>query len=119
AVPERAAAFVLSFPRGILLLGVPGCGKSLCAKAVARDWALPLLRLDTGALYDKYVGETEKHFRTALATADRLSPVVLWIDEIEKAFAASAGSGDGGLSTRVLGGFLSWMQERKSRVFVV
>ncbi len=119
AEPERAAAFGLTFPRGILLLGVPGCGKSLCAKAVARDWALPLLRLDTGALYDKYVGETEKHFRTALATADRLAPVVLWIDEVEKAFAASAGSEDGGLSTRVLGGFLSWMQERKSRVFVV
>jgi AAA+ superfamily predicted ATPase len=119
AEPERAAAFGLSFPRGILLLGVPGCGKSLCAKAVARDWALPLLRLDTGALYDKYVGETEKHFRTALATADRLSPIVLWIDEIEKAFAESSGSEDGGLSTRVLGGFLSWMQERKSQVFVV
>ncbi len=119
AEPERAAAFGLSFPRGILLLGVPGCGKSLCAKAVARDWALPLLRLDTGALYDKYVGETEKHFRTALATADRLSPIVLWIDEIEKAFAESSGSEDGGLSTRVLGGFLSWMQERKSEVFVV
>ncbi len=119
AEPERAAAFGLSFPRGILLLGVPGCGKSLCAKAVARDWALPLLRLDTGALYDKYVGETEKHFRTALATADRLSPIVLWIDEIEKAFAESSGSEDGGLSTRVLGGFLSWMQERRSSVFVV
>jgi AAA+ superfamily predicted ATPase len=119
AEPERAAAFGLSFPRGILLLGVPGCGKSLCAKAVARDWALPLLRLDTGALYDKYVGETEKHFRTALSTADRLSPIVLWIDEIEKAFAESSGSEDGGLSTRVLGGFLSWMQERKSNVFVV
>ncbi len=119
AEPERAAAFGLSFPRGILLLGVPGCGKSLCAKAVARDWALPLLRLDTGALYDKYVGETEKHFRTALSTADRLSPIVLWIDEIEKAFAESSGSEDGGLSTRVLGGFLSWMQERGSSVFVV
>jgi AAA+ superfamily predicted ATPase len=119
AEPERAAAFGLSFPRGILLLGVPGCGKSLCAKAVARDWALPLLRLDTGALYDKYVGETEKHFRVALSTADRLSPIVLWIDEIEKAFASSSESEDGGLSTRVLGGFLSWLQERKSRVFVV
>jgi AAA+ superfamily predicted ATPase len=119
AEPERAAAFGLSFPRGILLLGVPGCGKSLCAKAVARDWALPLLRLDTGALYDKYVGETEKHFRVALSTADRLSPIVLWIDEIEKAFASASGSEDGGLSTRVLGGFLSWLQERKSSVFVV
>ena len=119
AEPERAASFGLSFPKGILLLGVPGCGKSLCAKAVARDWTLPLLRLDTGALYDKYIGETEKHFRSALSTADRLAPIVLWIDEIEKAFAASTGSEDGGLSTRVLGGFLSWMQERESRVFVV
>lgn len=119
AEPERASAFGLTFPRGILLLGVPGCGKSLCAKAVARDWALPLLRLDTGALYDKYVGETEKNFRAALSTADRLAPIVLWIDEIEKAFAESSGSEDGGLSTRVLGGFLSWMQERRSSVFVV
>lgn len=117
--PERARSFGLSFPRGILLLGVPGCGKSLCAKAVARDWMIPLLRLDTGVLYDKYVGETEKRFRAALSTADRLAPIVLWIDEIEKAFAASAGSEDGGLSTRVLGGFLSWMQERASDVFVV
>ena len=117
--PERAASFGLSFPKGILLLGVPGCGKSLCAKAVARDWTLPLLRLDTGALYDKYVGETEKHFRAALSTADRLAPIVLWIDEIEKAFAESSGSEDGGLSTRVLGGFLSWMQEHTSSVFVV
>ena len=117
--PERASSFGLSFPKGILLLGVPGCGKSLCAKAVARDWMLPLLRLDTGALYDKYVGETEKHFRSALSTADRLAPIVLWIDEIEKAFAASSGSEDGGLSTRVLGGFLSWMQEHSSSVFVV
>ena len=117
--PERAQRFGLSFPRGILLLGVPGCGKSLCAKAVAREWTLPLLRLDTGVLYDKYVGETEKRFRSALSTADRLAPIVLWIDEIEKAFATSGGSDDGGLSTRVLGGFLSWMQERSSNVFVV
>jgi AAA+ superfamily predicted ATPase len=117
--PERAREFGLAFPRGILLLGIPGCGKSRCAKAVASEWALPLIRLDVGALYDKYIGETEKNFRRALSTAERYAPVVLWIDEIEKAFAPTGGDQDGGVSTRVLGGFLSWMQERTGNVFLV
>jgi AAA+ superfamily predicted ATPase len=117
--PERAKEFGLSFPKGILLLGIPGCGKSLCAKAVASEWALPLIRLDVGALYNKYVGETERNFRRALATAERYSPVVLWIDEIEKAFAPSGSDMDGGLSTRVLGGFLSWLQDHTGEVFLV
>ena len=94
--PEAAEQFGLSFPKGLLLVGVPGCGKSLCAKAVAMEWGLPLLKLDPGALYNKYIGETEKNFKRAMVTAERLSPVVLWIDELEKAFAAG-GSEDGGV----------------------
>ena len=117
--PQRAAEFGLEFPRGILLVGVPGCGKSLCAKAVAAAWSLPLVRLDPGALYDKYIGETEQNFRKAVESADRLAPLVLWIDELEKAFAAGGGDEDGGTSLRVLGSFLSWLQERKGDVFVV
>ena len=117
--PQRAVDFGLEFPRGILLVGVPGCGKSLCAKAVAAAWGLPLVRLDPGALYDKYIGETEQNFRKAVAAADRLAPLVLWIDELEKAFAAGGGDEDGGTSLRVLGAFLSWLQERKGDVFVV
>jgi AAA+ superfamily predicted ATPase len=116
--PKRAAEFGLSFPKGVLLVGVPGCGKSLCAKAVAMEWGLPLLKLDPGALYNKYIGETEKNFRRAMSTAERVAPVVLWIDELEKAFAAG-GNEDGGVSQRVLGTFLSWMQDRKGDVFVV
>lgn len=115
--PQRAAEFGLSFPKGVLLVGVPGCGKSLCAKAVAMEWSLPLLRLDPAALYNKFVGETERNFRRAMTTAERVAPVVLWIDELEKAFAQ--GSEDGGVSQRVLGTFLSWMQERRGDVFVV
>ncbi len=117
--PERASRFGLGFPKGVLLLGVPGCGKSLCAKAVAREWGLPLLKLDPSILYDKYIGESEKNFRKAMETAGRLAPVVLWIDELEKAFAAAGGEEDGGVSTRILGTFLSWMQDRKGDVFVV
>jgi hypothetical protein len=117
--PERAADFGLEFPRGVLLVGVPGCGKSLCAKAVAAAWALPLVKLDPGSLYDKYIGETEQNFRRALGSAERLSPMVLWIDELEKAFAAGGGDEDGGVSQRVLGSFLSWLQERRGDVFVV
>lgn len=117
--PDGAAAFGLPFPRGMLLLGVPGCGKSLCAKAVAREWRLPLLRLDPGTLYDRYVGDSEKNFRRAIRMAERLAPVVLWIDEIEKAFASAGGEQDGGVSQRVFGSFLSWLQERKGDVFVV
>ena len=115
--PEGAAEVGLTFPRGILLLGVPGSGKSLCAKAVAMEWGLPLLKMDPSRLYNKYVGESEKNFRRAMETAERLSPVVLWIDEIEKAFAGEKGE-DGGVSQRVLGIFLSWLQDRKGNVFV-
>jgi SpoVK/Ycf46/Vps4 family AAA+-type ATPase len=102
----------------VLLVGVPGCGKSLCAKAVASEWGLPLLKLDTGTLFNKYIGETEKNFRRAMEVAERLSPVILWIDELEKAFATGGGE-DGGVAQRVLGTFLSWMQDRKGDVFIV
>ncbi len=115
---QRDAA--LEPPRGILVLGVPGTGKSLCAKAIAHAWGRPLMRLDAGVLYDRYVGESESRLRRALAQADALSPMVLWIDEIEKAFAsAAAQSTDGGLSQRLFGHLLTWMQERRSSVFVV
>ena len=117
--PERAEQFGLSFPKGVLLLGVPGCGKSLSAKAVAREWGLPLLKLDPANLYDKYVGDSEKNFKRAMHTAERLAPIVLWIDELEKAFAAGGGEEDGGVSRRVFGTFLSWLQERRGDVFVV
>jgi AAA+ superfamily predicted ATPase len=117
--PGKAAEFGLEFPRGVLLVGVPGCGKSLCAKAVAAAWSLPLVRLDPGALYDKYIGETEARFRKAMSLADQLAPLVLWVDELEKAFAAGGADQDGGTSQRVLGTFLSWLQERHGDVFVV
>jgi hypothetical protein len=116
--PQRAEAFGLGFPRGMLLLGVPGCGKSLCAKAVASEWGLPLLKLDPANLYDKYIGDSEKNFKRAMQTAERMAPIVLWIDELEKAFASSGGDEDGGVSRRVFGTFLSWLQERKGDVFV-
>jgi SpoVK/Ycf46/Vps4 family AAA+-type ATPase len=105
----------------MLMLGVPGCGKSLCAKVVAADWKMPLLRLDPGVLYNKFIGETENQLRKALAQAEAMAPVVLWIDEIEKAFAsASAGGGaDGGLSQRMFGTLLSWMQDHRHPIFII
>ena len=116
---QRAEAFGLRFPKGILLLGVPGCGKSMCAKAVATEWGLPLLKLDPGNLYDKYIGDSEKNFKRALQTAERMAPVILWIDELEKAFAQGGDDADGGVSRRVFGSFLGWLQERRGDVFVV
>ena len=116
--PVRAREMGLPFPRGVLLMGVPGCGKSLSAKALAAEWRLPLLRLDPSVLYNKYIGETERNFRRAMETAERMSPVVLWIDEIEKAFQ-TGGEADSGVSQRLLGSFLSWLQERRGDVFVI
>ena len=116
---QRALSFGLRFPKGILLLGVPGCGKSMCAKAVAAEWGLPLLKLDPANLYDKYIGDSEKNFKRALHTAERMAPVVLWIDELEKAFAQGGDEADGGVSRRVFGSFLAWLQERRGDVFVV
>lgn len=117
---KKARAFGLEPPRGILLLGVQGCGKSLCAKVVAADWNIPLLRMDPGVLYQKYIGESENRLREALTQAETMAPVVLWIDEIEKAFAsAAAESADGGLSQRMFGTLLSWMQDHSSPIFIV
>ena len=113
---EESAAH-LDSPKGILLLGVQGCGKSLAAKATAGIFGVPLLRLDFGTIYDKYHGETERKLRESLKTADVMSPCVLWIDEIEKGIAGRGG--ETGTSQRVLGSFLTWMAERRSRVFVV
>lgn len=120
SLSQRARDFGLPPPKGAFLVGVPGCGKSLTAKAVASAWGIPLLRLDLGALRSKWVGESEGNIRRALAVAETVSPCVLWLDEIEKALAGSTGpSGDGGVAADALGAILSWMQERTGSVFVV
>lgn len=119
AVEERPSAAALEPPRGMLLLGVQGCGKSMIAKAVAGGFGVPLVRLDFGSLYNKYQGETERNLREALAAAEQLEPCVVWIDEIEKGLASDGSDLDGGVSRRVLGYLLTWMAERKSRVFLV
>lgn len=117
--PE-AAKLHLAPPRGILIVGVPGCGKSLAAKAIACAWELPLLKLDAGRLFDKFIGESEKNFRRAIEFAEAMAPCILWIDEIEKALVAVGGSeSDGGLSRRLFGAFLTWLQEKRQLVFVV
>ena len=117
SVLQGQSAGTLDPPRGLLLLGVQGCGKSLAAKATAGVLGLPLLRLDVGALYNKFHGETERNLRESLHQAEVMSPCVLWLDEIEKAMAT--GTGDDGLSRRVLGTFLTWLAEKKALVFVV
>ncbi len=119
AFNEGAAEFGLDTPRGILLLGIPGTGKSLCAKAVAAQWKFPLLKMDMGKIFAGIVGESERNIRGALSVAEALAPSVLWVDEIEKGLGTRGGEMDGGTSSRVLGTFLTWMQERKKPVFVV
>ncbi|MDA0266355.1 MAG: AAA family ATPase [Cyanobacteria bacterium] len=122
AFTERAREYGLPQPKGMLILGVPGCGKSLIAKTTSRLWGLPLLRLDLGRVYDgSTVGRSEANLRNALRTAESISPAILFIDEIDKAFAGSAGSADsdGGTSSRIFGTFLTWMQEKTSPVFVM
>src|SRR5581483_1693241 len=118
---DRAREFGLEAPRGMIVLGVQGCGKSLCARAVAGEWKLPLVKFDTAAVYDKYIGETEKRIQKVFQVAEGLAPCVLWIDELEKVFAGSgpdSASADAGVSSRLLAAFLSWMQDRKAPVFV-
>jgi SpoVK/Ycf46/Vps4 family AAA+-type ATPase len=118
---DAAREFGLEPPRGMIILGVQGCGKSLCARAVAGEWKLPLVKFDTSAVYDKYIGETEKRIRKVFQVAEGLAPCVLWIDELEKVFAGSgpdSASADAGVSSRLLASFLSWMQDRKAPVFV-
>jgi SpoVK/Ycf46/Vps4 family AAA+-type ATPase len=118
---EQARAFGLEPPRGVVILGVQGCGKSMCAQAIAGEWKLPLVKFDTAAIFDKYIGETEKRIQKVFQVAEELSPCVLWIDELEKVFAGSgsdSAASDAGVSSRLLAAFLSWMQERKAPVFV-
>ena len=121
AFTSDAREFGLETPRGVLLLGLPGTGKSLAAKAVASAWQLPLLRLDMGKIYGGIVGQSEYNMRSALQMAEALSPSILWVDEIEKGLSGmqSSGSTDGGTTARVLGSFLTWMQEKEKPVFVV
>ncbi|MCT7951722.1 AAA family ATPase [Ancylothrix sp. C2] len=122
AFTERAREYGLPQPKGMLILGVPGCGKSLIAKTTCRLWGLPLLRLDMGRVYDgSMVGRSEANLRNALKTAESISPVILFIDELDKAFAGTSGSADsdGGTSSRIFGSFLTWMQEKNSPVFVM
>ena len=118
---DAARQYGLEPPRGVIIMGVQGCGKSMCARAIAGDWKLPLAKFDTSAVYDKFIGETEKRIQKLFRVAEQLAPVVLWIDELEKVFAGSgpdSASVDAGVSSRLLGSFLSWMQDRKSPVFV-
>jgi AAA+ superfamily predicted ATPase len=118
AMEPEAASFGLEPPRGILLTGVPGCGKSLVAKTVAGSWGLPLVLLDPARLYAKYVGESEQRLEESLRSVEAMAPVVLWIDEIEKGFPSGAGD-DSGVGQRLLGTFLRWMQDRPAGVFVI
>jgi SpoVK/Ycf46/Vps4 family AAA+-type ATPase len=121
AFTADARAFGLPAPKGILMLGVQGCGKSLCAKAVSTQWQLPLLRFDMGRMFGSLVGSSEENVRRAIAVADSVAPAILWVDEIDKAFAGSQGSGavDGGTTARVFGTFLTWLSEKTAPVFVV
>ena len=118
---DGAIKFGLEPPKGVIILGVQGCGKSLCARSVAGEWKLPLVKFDTAAVYDKFIGETEKRIQKVFKVAEGLAPCILWIDELEKVFAGSgpdSASADAGVSSRLLASFLSWMQDRKPAVFV-
>ncbi|MBI5367444.1 MAG: AAA family ATPase [Planctomycetes bacterium] len=121
AFTDRAREYGLPQPKGLLLLGVQGCGKSLTAKAIASTWRLPLLRLDVGAIFSSFIGQSEANMRRAIAAAEGLAPVILWLDEIEKGFSGLGGGGvsDGGAANRVFGTFLTWLQEKTKPVFVV
>jgi AAA+ superfamily predicted ATPase len=119
AFGPQGARFGLSAPKGAVLAGVPGCGKSLSAKALAADWGVPLLRLDMGRIRGSRLGESEGRLRAALQMAEVASPCVLWIDELEKAFAGMGQAQDSGVSQRLFGGFLTWLEDRRSQVFVV
>jgi len=121
AFSEKAREYGLPFPRGLLLIGVQGCGKSLTAKAVGGLWKLPILRLDVGRIFSMHVGESERNMRAAIATATTLSPCILWVDEIEKSFSGTGSSNllDAGVTQRVFGTFITWLQEKKEPVFVI
>ena len=116
---NAAEKYGVDMPKGVLIAGVPGCGKSLCAKAAAKLFEVPLLRLDMGKLMGKYLGESEANLRKAINLAEAISPCVLWVDELEKAFAGISGDGGHEVTTRLFGSFLTWMQEKTSGAFVV
>ncbi|MEW5821551.1 MAG: AAA family ATPase, partial [Cyanobacteriota bacterium] len=117
----KAKQFGLPSPKGVLLLGVQGCGKSLCSKAMASIWNMPLLRLDVGRVFSSYMGSSEENIRNVIKISESVAPCILWIDEVEKAFAGvkSSGSSDGGTTSRVFGTFITWLQEKTSPVFVI
>lgn len=119
AFSERARQYGLPYPRGLLLVGIQGTGKSLTAKAIAHHWHLPLLRLDVGRLFGGLVGESESRTRQMIQLAEALAPCILWIDEIDKAFSGVDSKGDAGTSSRVFGTFITWLAEKTSPVFVV
>lgn len=120
AFSPKAREYGLPAPKGCLVVGVPGCGKSLSAKAISTDWGVPLLRLDLGALRSKFVGESESNLRKALEVIEAIGRCVVWLDEIEKALAGATGeAGDGGVSADALGAILSWMQDRQGEAFVI
>lgn len=117
---DKAIKFGVDIPKGIMIVGMPGCGKSLAAKATAKLFEIPLVRLDVGRLLGKYIGESEENMRRALKLSEAISPCVLWIDEIEKAFSGVGGAGGGSdVTTRLFGQFLTWMQEKENTVFIV
>ncbi len=116
---EQAKRYCIPAPKGVLVTGVPGCGKSLTAKAMSTIWQLPLLKLDFGKVFSGLVGSSEENMRRALATAEAVAPSILWIDEIEKGLSGLGSNGDSGVSTRIFGQFLTWMQEKESPVFVI
>lgn len=121
AFTDDARKFGLPAPKGVLLIGVQGCGKSLCAKALASQWRVPLLRLDLGRVFSSLVGSSEENVRSAIRVAESVAPAILWIDEIEKAFAGTQSSSfsDAGTTSRVFGTFITWLQEKTSPVFVM
>lgn len=116
---EQAKKYCIPAPKGVLVTGVPGCGKSLTAKAMSTIWQLPLLKLDFGKVFSGLVGSSEENMRRALATAEAVAPSILWIDEIEKGLSGLGSNGDSGVSSRIFGQFLTWMQEKESPVFVI
>lgn len=116
---DGAKKYNIPAPKGVLITGIPGCGKSLTAKAMSAIWQLPLLKLDMGRIFSGLVGSSEENMRRAIATAEAVSPSILWVDEIEKGLGGTGSTGDGGTSTRVFGTFLTWMQEKSAPVFVV
>lgn len=119
AFSAEAREFGLTTPRGVLLIGVQGCGKSLCAKAASSLWQAPLLRFDVGRMFGSFVGSSEENMRRAIEVAEGVAPAILWVDEIDKAFSAGSSAADGGTTARVLGTFLTWLSEKKAPVFVM